>query len=445
MGQVHRPPGVQRSLARLRPRQAAGLDQQQPRRRGGAGALRAAQHPQVQRDPVRRGDAGRQRDDRPQRAAPQQVGADPAPGAAGRGGRRHQHHDRSALAGVGERVLHPGEFGLRAWRQAVLPAGVVGELLVAPVALVERRVAQHDVGAGRVRRTVEGVRPEGVAGPHVDPAATWPRPVGGDRSGPRAVRGLRAVRAVRALRLGGVLGEGEAEVGEGGELGVGVLAAEAGVRTDAARRVEQPTETAGRIEDLGRGAAQLGHQRGRFGRREGVLAGDGVQVAAEQEAEGAGGAELLGQLQAGGQQRVLGRAGVGAEGERRAQADQRGGGAERVLLDLLPGAFTQGHLGELALGAQPPLDLGEVEGRAAGGAADGLGEVRVAPPPVAHRGRAHAGQPGDGRGRDLGGRVLGSGLALLGHRGASVRDPPVDPRRSYTRRPDFTLHTRGAC
>ena len=68
---------------------------------------------------------------------------------------RHQQDGGAAGAQPGQRVLDPGQFGLGAGREAVLPARVVGEFVVAPVALVERRVAEHGVGgelAGRRRR-----------------------------------------------------------------------------------------------------------------------------------------------------------------------------------------------------------------------------------------------------------------------------------------------------
>lgn len=69
--------------------------------------------------------------------------------------------------------------------------------------------------------------------------------------------------------------------------------------------------------------------------------------------------------------------------------------------ELLPYALAQGHLGELALGAQPGLDLGEREGGAGLGTADGFGEVGVAAPPVADGGPADSGEPGDPRRGDL--------------------------------------------
>lgn len=149
---------------------------------GGAAWGRAAQHPQVQRDPVRRRGAGREGDDGPQRAAAQQVGADAAAGAAGGDGGRHEQHGGAALAQVGQGVLDPGEFGFGAGREAVLPARVVGQFLVAPVAFVERRVAEH---------RVDGVLGEGV--------------------GAQAVGGNRAD--------GGGPVQGEAQRGEGGEFG----------------------------------------------------------------------------------------------------------------------------------------------------------------------------------------------------------------------------------
>ena len=80
---------------------------------------------------------------------------------------------------------------------------------------------------------------------------------------------------------------------------------------------------------------------------------------------------------------------------------QRGDGALGMPGELLPDAFAEWDLGEFALLAQPGLDLGEGEGRARLGAADGLGEVGVAAALVADGGAADAGQSGDPGGGHL--------------------------------------------
>ncbi len=249
--------------------------------------LGPAQHPQVQRDVVRRCRADRQRDHGPQRAPAQQVGADAAAGAAGGGGGRHEEDGGAAVAKAGERVLHPGQLGLGAGREAVLPAGVVGEFVVSPVAFVERRVAQDGVGA----QFGEGVRAQGVAG-------------GGADAGP------------------GV--QGEPECGERGEAGGVVLGAEAlvglfGAGGGAGLRggAQEGAGAAGGVEDGAGGAGQLRHEAGEVGRGEGVLAGVGVEVPAEQELEGLPGPELgcqFGGAAEEGRGGERGRAGGGLEG-----------------------------------------------------------------------------------------------------------------------------------
>ncbi len=240
----------------------------------------------MQREVVRGRRAGRQRDDGAQRAPAQQVGPDPAPGAAGGGGGRHQHHGGAAVTQPGERVLHPGQLGLGAGGKAVLPARVVGEFVVAPVALVERRVAQHRVGP----HLRAGVGPQGVAG-----------------------HGAHAGAGV----------QGEAERGEGGEFGGAVLGVQllAGAVGDGA---EQGAGAAGRVEDGAGGAGEAGHEGGEFGGGGRVLARVAVEVAAEQELEGVPGTARGGefgdaaqeggggeQLRAGGEHKGGGRGGGG--------------------------------------------------------------------------------------------------------------------------------------
>lgn len=99
--------------------------------------------------------------------------------------------------------------------------------------------------------------------------------------------------------------------------------------------------------------------------------------------------------------------GPGVEEEQDAAGVQQAGDrALRMSRELLPDPLAQRDLGEFALLAQPFLDLGEREGGAGPGAADGLGEVRVAAAPVADGGTAHAREPGDSGGGHLCGVVL---------------------------------------
>ena len=123
----------------------------------------------MERDAVRGCGAGRERDDGAQGSAAQQVGADAAAGTAGGGGRGHEQHGGAALAEMGQGVLDPGEFGLGAGGEAVLPAGVVGKFVVAPVALVERRVAEHRVDGEPGKASARRVSPvrTASAGPAV--------------------------------------------------------------------------------------------------------------------------------------------------------------------------------------------------------------------------------------------------------------------------------------
>ena len=338
---------------------------------------------------------------------------------------RHQQDGGAALAQMRQRVLDPGEFGLGTGGEAVLPAGVVGELVVAPVALVERRVAEHGVD-GEPR---ERVGAQGVAGPHGD----------------------------RAALDGGV--QGEAERGERGEVGVGILPVQGGRTAEGA---QQGAGARRRVEDrTGGPAARLhegGHQLGEVRRGEGELARVGVELAAEEELEGLTGADPGGEFGGGAQQRngrkeFVGGGGVNgayaparsasasvarlgdrteAGGEQvgqgevqhlghplvrhggdlqpgggpvpdeqqgAARVDEGGDGAGRVPGQLLPDPFTERDLGELPLVAQPLFDLRQGEGRAGLRAADRLGEVGVAAAPVADGGPAHPGEPGDpGRG-----------------------------------------------
>lgn len=197
------------------------------------------------------------------------------------------------------------------------------------------------------------------------------------------------------------------------------------------------------------GPGEGGHERGEAVRGERVLAGVGVEVAAEEELEGLAGAEFGAEFGGGPQQRHGGGAqrdlgervarpqaraehpvedgpqpgghalvGVGGQfrpvggpvvydEQRAAGLDECADGPAGVGGDLLPDALAQRDLGELSLGAQPVLHLTQGEGGAGLGTTDGLGEVGVAAAPVADCGAADSGQACDlGRG-DLCGVLLG--------------------------------------
>lgn len=293
---------------------------------------------------------------------------------------------------------------------------------MAPVAFVERRMAQHRVG-GQLR---EGVGTKGVA-------ASCP--------------------------YLGVGVQGEAQSGDRGQLGVGLL----GVQRFGAVDGAQQGSGAGRGVEHGTGGArERGHEGGGAGWSQRVLAGVGVQLAADEKLEGLSGTELGGEFGDAAQQRDRGaqRGGAGGvhSGDRtgrdirsrgrgtgggdvhrrggRAEApaehrveggrqqfgeplvgdggrlqpdggpvayeqqgaagmDQCGDGARGVGGKLLPHPFTERDFGKFPLVAQPLLDLGESEGRTGLGAADGLGEVGVATSPVADRGTSDPRQAGD--------------------------------------------------
>ncbi len=107
-------------------------------------------------------------------------------------------------------------------------------------------------------------------------------------------------------------------------------------------------------------------------------------------------------------------------------------------VDELPGPLQQREFGDLALGAQPALDLGEREGRAGVGAAGRAGEVGVAAAPVADRGPADAGQAGDldgghfgavRHGGSFGGAVTAQRVVVT----AQHSDAPSDPSSHVNR------------
>lgn len=97
------------------------------------------------------------------------------------------------------------------------------------------------------------------------------------------------------------------------------------------------------------------------------------------------------------------------EHQHAADPHERGGGTRRVAGQFLPDAFAGRYRGELALGAQPLLDVGEGERGARLGAAHGQREVGVPAAPIADGGASDPGEPGDPGGRHLC-RVLRHGL-----------------------------------
>ncbi|RPK82468.1 hypothetical protein EES46_26905 [Streptomyces sp. ADI98-10] len=251
----------------------------------------------MERNAVRGCGAGREGDDGAEGSPAQEVGADAAAGAPGGGGRRHQQDGGAAVAQPGQGVLDPGQFGLDAGGEAVLPARVVSQFVVAPVAVVEGRVAEHGVG----REPGERVGPQGVPGPH-------------------GQGGRGAVRSAGA--------QGEAQCGEGGEPGVGLLGVQRRWSCDGAeqgagpgRRIEDAAErpVGGRATGVLRGFGEVRHQLGEVRRGQGVLARVGIQVPTEQELEGLTGTDPGGELRGGAQERHGGQQGLrggGANGSR---------------------------------------------------------------------------------------------------------------------------------
>ncbi len=332
---------------------------------------------------------------------------------------------------------------------------------MAPVALVERRVADDGVD-GQPR---EGVGPQAVSPGHPH------RGVGVQREPQRGERGEVGVPLLRvhAHRRPGSAQQppgpgGGVEHGTGGPLTGGLFTSglfTGGLCTDGLRtgspptggRPIRPTGSAGRPLPTGGGgrplhrnqARQRGHQGGGGRWGEGVLPQVGVQVPAQQEGVRLARAEVRGEFRRAAQQRHRGAEpgrvrevyGVGlaepcgqgrVEGDRQhlgqlvigalaqpvpdrgpvpdQQEDgpdlaQRGRAARRMPGEQLPDALAQRDLGELALGAQPALHVAEREGRAGLGAAHRLGEVGVAAAPVADGGAPHPGEPGDSRGGHL--------------------------------------------
>ncbi len=299
---------------------------------------------------------------------------------------------------------------------------------MAPVPLVVGGLAEHRVeGVPGV-----GVGAQGVAGAEVDrerggvgggrvQGEPEPGERGGDRVGVLAVAvgGGRQGEQQRA-EAGGGIEHGGGDAGDGGEqfgglrrggaelagVGLGVPGEELFVGGGRAGLGGQPGEQPGEVE-LG-GAEQAGPPGAGGAVRAvgadagaGTGAGAGGGVGAEHGAGGVG----EGARQGGGEPgvRLVGEGGPAVRFAVVQQQDgagpgQRGGRvAGRVAqgLDEPPDPLQQRQFGDLALGPEPGLHLGESEGRAAVGAADGAREVGVAAAPVADGGAAHPGEAGD--------------------------------------------------
>ena len=100
-------------------------------------------HPQMHRNMTRANSANWQRDDHPECPSAQQLSADAAAGCPGRDSGGQQHDCPAAGLQMRHGVLNPGKLWLRPRRYAVLPAGIVRQLLVSPVTVPEGRMAEH--------------------------------------------------------------------------------------------------------------------------------------------------------------------------------------------------------------------------------------------------------------------------------------------------------------
>ncbi len=375
----------------------------------------------MQRDAVRGRGPRWQGDHRAQHAAAEQPGPDPAPRPAGGDTGRQQQHGRPAGRQTAQRVLRPGELRLGAGRQAVRPAGVGGEFLVSPVALVERRVAQHHVGADLGM----GIGAQRVPGPDVHlPGGLTPRrvpgeqdPYGGQRRLGRidvlAEQFQRDDRGGRVHRAGPLPGGGEQET------------------AGAARGVEHGADVTGLA--VARQLGDLGHQRRQRVRRDADLPDVRVEPAAEQEVEGLPGPVFSRQADRALHQGPLGvgeagvvRKSLGGIGVRRTTRGCRVRRVPRPLpgepgtgrgdrpphrvavperLELRPQPFPAADLVELPLPPQPLLHLRQCELRAGVRTADRRGEAVVTAAPVADGRAPDTGDPGYFRQGDGDGRL----------------------------------------
>ena len=120
----------------------------------------AREKPQAGRDLRRVEELARQRDHAVHEVGLDQVLADFAFAGLVRRHRAVGEHEAGDARGreVMDDVLHPGEVGVAGGRHAVLPALVLAQTLAAPIAHVERRIGEDEVGLQvRVAVVVEGV------------------------------------------------------------------------------------------------------------------------------------------------------------------------------------------------------------------------------------------------------------------------------------------------
>ena len=133
-----RPAELVQPLRRARGR----VDEQQPVR--GGPCVRLFEHPQVHRQVDRWRRSCRQRDDRPERTAAEQLGTDRTARPSRRDRRRH-HQDGPATGAprCARQCWTQAQLGLPLRRQPVDPPAVVLEFLEAPAPHVEGRVADE--------------------------------------------------------------------------------------------------------------------------------------------------------------------------------------------------------------------------------------------------------------------------------------------------------------
>ncbi|CAM5375972.1 hypothetical protein SBADM41S_01011 [Streptomyces badius] len=218
----------------------------------------------------------------------QESGADPAAGAAGGGGGRHEQNGGAAVAQPGQDVLDPGQFGLGTGREAVLPARVVGQFVVAQLRSLNGGWQSTVSAASSGKASALSVLPVRTVGP----GAARCVPLAA-RRGPSAARARR--RAVSAASAGSASWAYRSAGPPTARSRAPVPAAGSRTwRTGRSRRC--PARVLRRF-------GEVHHQLGELGRGQRVLAGVGVQLPAEQELEGLTGPDPGGQLGGRAQQR----------------------------------------------------------------------------------------------------------------------------------------------
>ena len=126
----------------------------------------------MQRDAIWRSAAGRQGDHALDRPRAKQRPPDPASRPPRSDRRRQQEHGHAAGLQPRKSMLNPRQLRLRPWWQAIGPPGIGRQLFMPPVPLVERRIAQNQVGAKLAVR----ISAQRVAHAHVDPCDVHSRP-----------------------------------------------------------------------------------------------------------------------------------------------------------------------------------------------------------------------------------------------------------------------------